>query len=51
MAAQRRNHSDGSTKVKCDKCGKEGHGPENKTHRKCPNAQDKSAKGTWRKAN
>ena len=50
MAAQKRSHSDGSTKIKCDTCGAEGHGPENKTHRKCTKNADKSAKGTWRKA-
>lgn len=49
MAATRRNHSDGSTKVKCDHCGAESHGPENRKHRKCK-GKDKETKGTWRKA-
>ena len=50
MAAQKRSHSDGSAKVKCDLCGAEAHGPENHPHRKCKKNADKSAKGTWRKA-
>lgn len=38
MAALKRNHHDGSTKVVCDKCGATAHGPVGRTHRNCASA-------------
>ena len=51
MALQKRNHSDNSSAVKCDKCEAKAHGPENHKHRKCPQKANKEAggAGTWRK--